>query len=124
MGKYNKICKLCNQEEENLVHFIINCRALEAGRNHNLIKESIKDPEEKMIDLLFKNKEHQNVGKMIKRLWYIRRDLMKLKKEEYMNEATKNANRNNSKGDPGPERKKQTTWGWGFYQDRDIKDFN
>merc|ERR1711867_310452 len=104
MGKYNKICKLCNQEEENLVHFIINCKALEAGRNHNLIKENIKDPEEKMIDLLFKNKEHQNVGKMIKRLWYIRRDLMKLRKEEYMDEATKNANRNNNKG----KRKKQT----------------
>ena len=62
-----------------------------------------------MIDLLFKNKEHQNVGKMIKKLWYIRRDLMILKKEEHMNEAIKNVNRNNNKEDSNQKRKKQTT---------------
>ena len=105
--KYDKTCKLCHQEEENLVHFIVGCKDLEADRNYCLINESIEDPEEKMIDLLFSNKEYQKVGKMIKKLWYRRRNILKFKKEKNMNEAKVKTNRNNIKSDPGPERKRQ-----------------
>ena len=107
--KYNKTCKLCNQEEEDLVHFIINCKTLEAGRNYSLLKESIIDPEERMIDLLFKNKEHQKVGKMIKKLWYMRRNLIEQKKDENNNKRKIRPRNKRRKSEEEKENPKYTT---------------
>ena len=63
---YNKKCKLCGQEEEDIVHFTMKCPALEGKRNYGIIDKRIQDPEERMIELLFRQKKHQEVGKMIK----------------------------------------------------------
>merc|ERR1711909_58793 len=38
---YNKMCKLCEQEEEDLVHFITKCRALETKRDYGVLDCSI-----------------------------------------------------------------------------------
>ena len=35
--EYNKICKLCKEEEEDLVHFISKCKKLESKRNYKLL---------------------------------------------------------------------------------------
>ena len=78
----NTTCKLCGEEREDLVHFIIKCKSLETKRNYNLIKKDIKDPEARMRKLLYKNEKHQEIGKLIRNLWTVRKELIdKLSKE-------------------------------------------
>ena len=64
---YEAKCKLCGKEIEDIVHFIIKCDKLESKRNYNLIDRNIQNPVERMSELLFKNRKHQEVGKMIKK---------------------------------------------------------
>merc|ERR1711874_41797 len=73
---YNKTCKLCKKDEENIVHFIIDCEELEDIRNYNLIDNNLSNSEEKMITLLFHNDNLQDIGHMIKKLWNKRRNLL------------------------------------------------
>ena len=54
---YNKECKLCGKEEEDL-HFMIKCTALEGKRNYNLINRNISDPTQRLIEVLFKQDDH------------------------------------------------------------------
>ena len=74
---YNTTCKLCNKETEDIVHFIITCKKLESKRNYNIINKNIRNPEIKMRMLLFRNKNHQDVSKMLRDLWELRKVLMK-----------------------------------------------
>ena len=52
---YNTTCKLCGEEREDLVHFIIKCKSLETKRNYNLIEKDIKYPEDRIRKLLYRN---------------------------------------------------------------------
>ena len=63
---YDARCKLCQEEDEDIVHFIINCKKLEQKRNYKIIDRNIRDPEERMRVLLFRNKEYSRVRKMIR----------------------------------------------------------
>ena len=96
---YNKTCKLCNQEEEDLMHFLLICPSLEKGRDYSIINKNIEEPKTRLINCLFRNKEYQKVGKMIKDMWSIRKDKLKAKKEKnkisYIHPAF---------SDPGPKR--------------------
>ena len=78
---YNKTCKLCKQEEEDLLHFMIKCPCLERRRNYEIIDENIIEPKERMIQCLFKQREYQETGKMIKEMWYTRRNMMEYEKK-------------------------------------------
>ena len=64
---YDKTCRLCKDGVENIVHFIIDCKMLEHYRDYQLIDESISNSEERMRTLLFRNREHQDIGNMIKK---------------------------------------------------------
>ena len=77
MENYNKSCKLCGEEDEDLVHFISKCRSLEQKRDYNLLDKDISDPEERMRILLFRDERRQSIGKLIKNLWDHRRQLLK-----------------------------------------------
>ena len=77
---YDKKCKLCEKEEEDIVHFTIKCEKLEGKRNYELINKELIDPEERMRALLFRNENHQEVGRMIKELWDLRGKMLKDKK--------------------------------------------
>merc|ERR1711874_462771 len=66
---YDKTCKLCKTTEENIVHFIMDCPALEDTRDYNIIGRNEKNSEEKMIELLFFNSRFQEVGQLIRKLW-------------------------------------------------------
>ena len=79
---YNKSCKLCEEEEEDLVHFITKCKNIEQKRDYNLLDREIKDPEERMRTLLFRNERRQDIGRMIKNLWDLRRQLLKEKEKK------------------------------------------
>ena len=102
---YNRTCKLCNQGEEDLVHFIVECPALERKRNYELLDSRILDPKDRMVELLFKQREFQETGKMIKNMWYSRRAILKYKKDAMERERTGNRTISIMKSDPGPKRK-------------------
>ena len=74
---YNKNCKLCGKEDEDLVHFISKCRSLEQKRDYDLLDIDIRDPEERMRVLLFRDERRQSIGKMIRNLWELRRQQLK-----------------------------------------------
>ena len=74
---YNKKCKLCGEEEEDLVHFISICKKLESVRDYNLLDRNIRDPEDRMRKLLYRDDRSWRVGKQIKDLWDLRRKLLK-----------------------------------------------
>ena len=70
---YSTICRLCGEEEEDLVHFLIKCRKLEEKRDPRIIDRTQMNAEYKTIQLFFMNKDHQEVVKMIKNMWYLRK---------------------------------------------------
>ena len=43
---YDKTCKICKEDKEDIVHFIIDCKKLEDSRNYNLIDKNIQSSEE------------------------------------------------------------------------------
>ena len=71
---YNTICKLCKEEPENLVHFIIKCKKLEGSKNYEILNKDIKEPEERMKILLFRNKNYKLVSKLLRDLWEHRKN--------------------------------------------------
>ena len=73
---YNKTCKLCEEEEEDLVHFVSKFKKLEPIRDYNLLDKNTSDPEERMRKLLFRDERSWEVGKLIKDLWDLRRELL------------------------------------------------
>ena len=63
------------KEVEDIVHFLIKCEKLEAKRENRLINGTIRDPVEKLRRLLFENEKYQEVGRMIKNLWVLRKSM-------------------------------------------------
>merc|ERR1712055_1041743 len=45
---YDRSCKLCGKEDEDIVHFIVTCENLEEARNTDLLDRGIENPEETM----------------------------------------------------------------------------
>ena len=64
---YDKTCKVCNEKDEDIVHFLMDCKKLETIRNYDLINNDISSSEHRMGYLLFKNERHQEIGEMIKK---------------------------------------------------------
>ena len=73
---YNTTCKLCGEEEEDLIHFTVKCKKLEKKRNSSVINTGILDPEERMKDL-FRNKDYRSTSRLIRDLWTLRGQLLK-----------------------------------------------
>ena len=57
-------------------HFTIQCKNLEKSRDYSIINKDIKDPEEIMRELLYRNKNYQEVGRLIKDIWTLGKELM------------------------------------------------
>ena len=72
------MCQLCGKEEEDLEHFIIKCTKLEESRNKKIMEkvEKIKE-ENRLAYILFKLKDWVETGKMIFKLWHLRKILLK-----------------------------------------------
>merc|ERR1711909_246835 len=79
---YDRSCKVCGQEDEDIVHFIVRCEKLEEARNTDLLDRGIENPEEMMRKLLFREERGQEVGKMIRKLWESKKKQLKEKKED------------------------------------------
>ena len=71
-------CRLCKQGEGNLEHFMVECPELETKRENRIISKWRSQNKTQMTaNILFKEKDHQSVGGMIKRMWLHRKELMK-----------------------------------------------
>merc|ERR1712121_524952 len=101
---YNQTCKVCGLEEEDLLHFIMKCPRLDKRRNQGILDNGIEEPEEKLIHFLYKQKNHQEKGKMIKDMWYARRSILKFKEESEKRNRLKKRKDELLKSDPGPKR--------------------
>ena len=100
---YNKTCKLCNMEEENIVHFTMVCPMLQGIRNKSeLIKKDISDPKDRMIEMLFRQKEYQKAGELIRCLWNKRKQILDYKTKEKERQERMKDNINSVRSDPGP----------------------
>ena len=73
---YDTTCRLCGVEREDIVHFITKCSSLEQKRDCELMNRNINDPEDRMRELLFRNKNHMEISRMIKNMWELRRKLL------------------------------------------------
>ena len=73
---YDRTCRLCREGTEDTVHFIIDCRKLENFRDYNLINRNITNSEERMRTLLFRDERYQEIGKMIKKIWDERKNIL------------------------------------------------
>ena len=67
-----------------------------------LFDDRIQDPKERMIELLFRQKKHQEVGKMLKNLWNRRKAILKYREDESNRIKTLNDTVSSTKSDPGP----------------------
>ena len=75
---YNKTCKMCKQEDENLEHFLIKCPALQGKSDLTIINTYTSlTPEQQTAHILFKEKQYENTAKMIKNMWDYRKDLLR-----------------------------------------------
>ena len=68
---------MCGEEEEDIIHFTVKCKSLEKKRNNLIINTEILDPEERMKDLLFRNKDFRGTSRTIRDLWTLRTQLLK-----------------------------------------------
>ena len=109
---YNKNCKLCGLGEEDLVHFTIECPALEGKRNYEIIDRSILEPRQRMIKLLYRQRNYQEVGNMIKNLWMRRKAILKFKKEEQIRMNNRINIVGISRSNPGPVGSSHTPIRW------------
>ena len=101
---YNKTCKLCKQGEEDLLHFLIECPALERRRNYEILDRRIQVPEDRLIQCLFRQKRFQETGKMVKEMWYTRRNMLKYEKDTEKEEKPNGEDTRVMRSDPGPKR--------------------
>ena len=86
---HNKCCKLCHQEEEDLVHFTVKCPKLEGLRNYGIINKKIRNPEKRMIELLFRQNKYQETGYMLRMMWNERRKILNLGEESKRKKVTR-----------------------------------
>ena len=88
------------EDEEDLVHFISNCKKLEGIRNYELLDKNTNNSEERMRKLLYRDNRCWEVGKMIKDLWDQRRKLLKEIEKEKVSSMQINSipNRQNDSG--------------------------
>ena len=73
-------CILCEEEKEDLVHFIVNCSKLEDIRDEEIFKESYDENREQMVGkILHNNEKIETVKNMLEEMWKYR---SKMKKEK------------------------------------------
>ena len=79
-GKGNTSCPLCKHPNEDLVHFLIECKHLESKRNTNLIRETKKNNRNtksmQVRMLLFKLKKWDEISEMIQQMWNERKKII------------------------------------------------
>ena len=73
--QYDKTCKLCRDGEENLEHFLVECKELESERDRRIVEDTDKPIQERTVEILFKSESNQETAMMIKNMWELRKRL-------------------------------------------------
>ena len=107
---YNKTCKLCGKEEEDLLHFMIKCTALESKRCYKIIDKNFSDPRQRLIEVLYRQEDHRGVGWMIRAMWLRRKAILKCKENMYKESSLRKKKNEEglNRSDPGPMGTSQT----------------
>ena len=87
-----------------MLHFLIECPALERRRNYEILDRRIQVPEDRLIQCLFRQKRFQETGKMVKEMWYTRRNMLKYEKDTEKKEKPNGEDTRVMRSDPGPKR--------------------
>ena len=56
---------------------LLSVKKIETKRNYKVLDRKIRNPEKRLRDFLFINKDYQAVGKVIRDLWELRKTLLK-----------------------------------------------
>ena len=76
--EHSKLCKLCRLEDEDLKHFMLMCPKLRSKRNNRLMRKWYnEDKDQQLIDILFNEKDYDNIRKMVGAMWLLRKDLLR-----------------------------------------------
>ena len=71
-------CRLCEQGVGDLEHFLVICPILEEKRERSIMEKwKSQDKMQMTVNILFKEEDHRCVGRMIRRMWTHRKELMK-----------------------------------------------
>ena len=75
---HNRICKLCRLEDEDLKHFMLRCPKLRSKRNNKIMtKWYNEDKDQQLVDILFNEKDYDNIRRMVRVMWILRKDLLR-----------------------------------------------
>ena len=77
-------CRLCEEEYENLEHFLIHCKKLEEERNPRIMKKNKGNNDENTVgNILFdiESKDLEDTKKMLSRMWNKRKKLERERKK-------------------------------------------
>ena len=90
-------CELCDNENEDLIHFLIDCKGLEHKRNKYIIQKNLNEDKEKMAgSILFGKGDKENIKTMIEMMWNFRLG-KKLQKENIKEENMEQTLTSNNK---------------------------
>ena len=85
-------CELCDNENEDLIHFLIDCKGLEHKRNKYIMQKNLNEDKEMMIgSILFGKNDKEKIKAMIEVMWKYRLG-KKLQKEKYQGELENKGN--------------------------------
>ena len=66
-------CELCDNENEDLIHFLIDCKELENKRNKQIMEKNLNQDKEVMAGkILFGKEDKEDIKYMIDRMWKFR----------------------------------------------------
>ena len=65
---------------------------------------STEVPEERMIKFLFRQQDFQGAGRMVKELWFKRKEILKNREKMELERQNRSIPNVQSRSDPGPER--------------------
>ena len=74
----NITCKLCEQGDGDLEHFLVVCHELEGKRESSIMDRwKSQDKTQMTVNILFREENYRCVGRMIRRRWTHRKELIK-----------------------------------------------
>ena len=84
-------CKLCGKENENLIHFLIECKEMEKVRDKELMKKYQEENMETMTgNILFNMENIEETKIMLGKMWKYRKERIIEKEKEEKEEKNKN----------------------------------
>ena len=88
-------CELCNYENEDLIHFLLDCKGLEHKRNVEIMRKNLKQSKEATAgSILFGKEDKEDIKDMIDKMWNYR---IGKKFENEKNKEIQNKNKTKSK---------------------------